>query len=269
MVQTNTKERTEEQGAPQNIKSDEYLIHAEKVTKRFCNGKVKALSDVDFYVKPNEIVGMLGDNGAGKSTLVKILNGFHTLEEGQLYFEGKKVYFNSPKDAREAGIETAYQNLALVNLMSISRNFFLGRELIKKVLGFPILDKKLMDQIAAKSLGEVGLENIRAMHEAVNFLSGGERQAIAISRSTYFGARLLILDEPTAALSVKETEWVLRLVHAAKENGLSVILISHNAYEAYEVAERFVVLQHGENYANVNREDTNPKELIEIIAGRK
>ena len=257
---------TEEKRSEGNNK---YLIHAEKVSKHFCNGKVKALEDIDFYVKPNEIVGLLGDNGAGKSTLVKILNGFHTCEEGQLYFEGEKVNFNSPKDARDAGIETAYQNLALVNLMSISRNFFLGREMTKKILGLPILDKRLMDQIASKSLGEVGLENIRAMHESVNFLSGGERQAIAISRSTYFGARLLILDEPTAALSVKETEWVLRLVHEAKEKGLAVILISHNAYEAFEVAERFVVLQYGKNYADVERKDTNPKELIEIIAGRR
>lgn len=245
-----------------------YLIQAKKVSKYFSNGKVKALENVDFYVKPNEIVGLLGDNGAGKSTLIKILNGFHPCDGGQLYFKGEPVRFRSPKDARDAGIETAYQNLALVNLMTISRNFFLGRELTKKVFGVPIMDKHRMDEIAAKSLSEVGLENIRAMHESVNFLSGGERQAIAISRSTYFGAQLLILDEPTAALSVKETEWVLRLVEEAKANGLGVILISHNAYEAYEVADRFVTLQYGKNYSNVEKKDTKPKELIEIIAGR-
>ncbi len=262
--QVKTKKKIEENV----LLPEHHLIHARNVTKRFSNGKITALENVDFFVKPNEIVGLLGDNGAGKSTLIKILNGFHTLEEGDLFFKGKKVDFRSPKDARDSGIETAYQNLALVNLMTISRNFFLGRELTRKVMGIPFLDAKRMDIIAADSLGEVGLENIRAMHESVNFLSGGERQAIAISRSTYFGAQLLILDEPTAALSVKETEWVLRLVHEAKERGLGVILISHNAYEAFDVADRFVVLQYGKNYSEVDKKDTNPKELIEIIAGR-
>lgn len=247
---------------------EDYLIYADEVTKTFSNGKVVAVNKVDFYVKQNEVVGLLGDNGAGKSTLIKLLNGFHIPDGGQVYFDGKPVHFRSPKDARDTGIETAYQNLALVNLMTISRNFFLGRELEKKVGPFLFLDTQKMDQIAAKSLSNVGLQNIREMHESVNFLSGGERQAIAIGRAHYFGAKLLILDEPTAALSVMETEWVLNLVREAKQNGLAVILISHNAYEAYDVADRFVVMQHGQNFSNINKEDTNPKELIEVIAGR-
>ncbi len=247
-------------------KINENLVYMEDVSVKF--GKVKALKKVNFNIKYNEIIGLLGDNGAGKSTLIKALNGYHKISSGNIFFNGKHADFNSPKDARDAGIETAYQDLALVNLMSISRNFFLGKELQKKRGPFKFLDQDKMDKVSARTMAEVGLKNIRAMHETVNFLSGGERQAIAIGRANYFGAKLLILDEPTAALSVTETEWVLRLVIEAKENGLSVILISHNAYEAFEVADRFVVLEYGENYADIKKEDTNPKELIEVIASR-
>jgi simple sugar transport system ATP-binding protein len=253
-----------------NVKSKkkikDNLVYMEDVGIRF--GRVTALDGVKFSVGKNEVVGLLGDNGAGKSTLIKCLNGFHKINTGNIYFDGKHADFNSPADARDAGIETAYQDLALVNLMTISRNFFLGRELTKKVGPFTFLDHKKMDRISARSLAEVGLRNIRAMHETVNFLSGGERQAIAIGRASYFGAKLLILDEPTAALSVTETEWVLGLVKEAKEAGLSVILISHNAYEVYDAADRFVVLEHGKNYADIDKDDTDPKELIEVIAGR-
>ena len=242
------------------------LVYMENIGARF--GKVVALDSVNFTVGRNEVVGLLGDNGAGKSTLIKCLNGYHKVASGNIFFDGKPADFNSPADARDAGIETAYQDLALVNLMTIARNFFLGRELTKKMGPFTFLDHKKMDEISARSLAEVGMRNIRAMHESVNFLSGGERQAIAIGRASFFGAKLLILDEPTASLSVTETEWVLRLVKGAKKSGLSVILISHNAYEVYEVADRFVVLQHGKNYGNIKREDSEPKELIEVIAGR-
>ncbi len=242
------------------------LVYMKDISVKF--GKVAALNGVNFSVGKNEVVGLLGDNGAGKSTLIKSLNGYNRIASGSIYFNGQHINFISPKNARDAGIETAYQDLALVNIMSISRNFFMGRELQKGFLFFKFLDKSKMDTIAAKSLKEVGLRNIRAMHETVNFLSGGERQAIAIGRANYFGAKLLILDEPTAALSVTETEWVLQLVKEAKENGLSVILISHNAYEVYDVSDRFVVLQHGKNYANIEKPDINPEELIEVIAGR-
>ncbi len=257
--------QTIEQNKQQIIQDN--LVFMDGISVRF--GKVVALQGVNFSVKHNEVVGLLGDNGAGKSTLIKTLNGYHKANEGSIYFKGKQVSFKSPKYAREAGIETAYQDLALVNLMTISRNFFMGRELQKNIGPIKVMDMKQMDLIAAQSLSEVGLRNIREMQETVNFLSGGERQAISIGRATYFGAQLLILDEPTAALSVMETEWVLRLVSEAKDNGLSVILITHNAYEAYAVADRFVVLQHGKNYAEINKEDTNPKDLIEVIAGRK
>ncbi len=247
-------------------KIQDNFVSMHNVGVRF--GRVTALDNVDFFIGRNEVVGLLGDNGAGKSTLIKCLNGFYKATSGHIYVDGKLANFNSPADARDAGIETAYQDLALVNLMTISRNFFLGRELTKKIGPLTFLDHKKMDEISARSLADVGLKNIRAMHESVNFLSGGERQAIAIGRASYFGAKLLILDEPTAALSVTETEWVLRLVKEAKESGLSVILISHNAYEVYDVSDRFVVLEHGKNSSNIYKEDTDPKELIEIIAGR-
>jgi len=242
------------------------LVYMEDIRVKF--GRVTALDGVDFAVGYNEVVGLLGDNGAGKTTLIKALNGYNQISSGNIYFDGRHADFSSPKDARSAGIETAYQDLALVNIMSIARNFFMGRELQKGFAFFKFLDKRQMNKIASRSLKEVGLKNIRAMHETVNFLSGGERQAIAIGRANYFGAKLLILDEPTAALSVTETEWVLQLVKEAKEGGLSVILISHNAYEVYDVSDRFVVLQHGKTYANIKKEDTNPEELIEVIAGR-
>jgi simple sugar transport system ATP-binding protein len=247
-------------------KIQDNFVYMENVGIKF--GRVTALDGVEFYIGRNEVVGLLGDNGAGKSTLIKCLNGFHRVTSGHIYVDGRHADFSSPADARDAGIETAYQDLALVNLMTISRNFFLGRELTWQMGPFRFLDQKKMDDISARSLAEVGLRNIRAMHETVNFLSGGERQAIAIGRASYFGAKLLILDEPTAALSVTETEWVLRLVQEAKESGLAVILISHNAYEVYDVSDRFVVLEHGKNCANINKKDTNAKELIEVIAGR-
>jgi simple sugar transport system ATP-binding protein len=245
----------------------DHLVFMDGITVKF--GKVVALDDVSFHVKENEVIGLLGDNGAGKSTLIKALNGYHQINSGVIYYNGEPAEFRSPQDARNAGIETAYQDLALVNLMSISRNFFMGREIQRRIGPLRFLNQNEMDEISARSLADVGLENIREMHEAVNFLSGGERQAIAIGRATHFGAKLLILDEPTAALSVKETEWVLRLVSEAKNNGLAVIFISHNAYEVYEVADRFVVLQHGKNYAELASDETNPKDLIEVIAGRK
>lgn len=257
--------RAHEQAVPAEATGNLALV--DHVTMRF--NKVTALEDVSLKVGYNEVVGLLGDNGAGKSTLIKVINGFHRPTKGRMFFDGKEVEFHSPRDSRDVGIETAYQDLALVDLMTITRNFFLGRELQRRVGPFKLLDMPRMEKIAAESMAEVGLRNIREMRETVSFLSGGERQAIAIGRATFFGAKLLILDEPTASISVAETEWVLRLVSEAKENGLAVILISHNAYEVFDVADRFVILQQGKNYADIARDDTDPKDLIERIAGRK
>ncbi|MCD6364234.1 MAG: sugar ABC transporter ATP-binding protein [Synergistetes bacterium] len=239
------------------------LVEMKGIVKNF--GRVQALRGVDFTVGKNEVVGLLGDNGAGKSTLIKILVGFYQPDEGEIYFEGKKVNFSSPKDARAMGIETVYQDLALVELMSIARNFFLGRELTYKVGPFELLDKRNMNRIAKEMLTDIGVK-VRDVNETVSFLSGGERQAIAIGRAIHFGAKLLILDEPTAALSIKETQRVLELILEAKSRGLSVVFITHNIYHVYEVADRFTLLEHGKKVGDFTKEEVTPQDIIDIIS---
>ncbi len=239
------------------------LVEMKGIVKNF--GRVQALRGVDFTVGKNEIVGLLGDNGAGKSTLIKILVGFYQPDEGEIYFEGKKVSFSSPKDARAMGIETVYQDLALVELMSIARNFFLGRELTYKIGPFEFLDKRRMNKIAKEVLTDIGVR-VRDVNEAVSFLSGGERQAIAIGRAIHFGAKLLILDEPTAALSIKETQRVLELILEAKSRGLSVVFITHNIYHVYEVADRFTLLEHGKKVGDFRKEEVTPQDIMNIIS---
>lgn len=235
------------------------LVEMKNIKKNF--GRVQALRGVDFSVGKKEIVGLLGDNGAGKSTLIKILVGYEKADEGEIYFEGKKVSFSSPKEAREMGIETVYQDLALVNLLPIWRNFFLGREIVKGVA----LSVDEMKRITYEYLKEIGIF-VRSPDETVFFLSGGERQAIAIARAIYFGAKLLILDEPTAALSVGETKKVLEHIKNVKEKGLSVIFITHNIYHVYEVADRLVVLEKGIKVGDFKKENVTPQEIMSMIA---
>ena len=239
------------------------LVAMRHISKEF--GKVKALRDVDFSINPQEVVGLLGDNGAGKSTLIKILVGLYPPDSGEIYFEGKKVEFSSPQDARALGIETVYQDLALVGLMSISRNFFLGRERIRKVGPFRFLDKKGMDTGCREMLIEIGI-GVRSPSENVEFLSGGERQAVSIGRAMHFGAKLLILDEPTAALSIKETNKVLEYVLQARERGLSVIYITHNIHHVYPIANRFTILERGAKLGEYKKEEIAPERIIEIIS---
>ena len=239
------------------------LIEMKDIVKNF--GRVYALKGVDFSIGHNEVVGLLGDNGAGKSTLIKTLVGLHQPDKGEMYLEGKRVNFKSPKDARNAGIETVYQDLALIGLMSIARNFFLGREPVINIGPLSLLKKGEMDKIAKEVLRDIGVK-VRSVDEAVSFLSGGERQAIAIGRAIYFGAKLLILDEPTAALSVKETRKVLDLILEAKAKGLSVIFITHNIYHVYEVADKLTLLEHGKKVGDFNKKEVTPEEIIDIIA---
>ena len=241
----------------------EYLVEMRGIKKSF--GRVQALKGVDFHVKRQEIVGLLGDNGAGKSTLIKILVGYHQPDEGEVYFEGKKVFFKSPWDSRKVGIETVYQDLALVNLMPIWRNFFLGREIIRRIGPVKILDVGKMKKIAREVLRDIGIF-IRSADETVAFLSGGERQAVAIARAIHFGAKLLILDEPTAALSVGETRKVLEHILEAKKRGISVIFITHNIYHVYEVADRLVLLEKGEKIGDYDKKDVTPEKVMDIIA---
>jgi len=241
---------------------DDLLVRMEGISKRF--GTVQALKAVDFNVKRQEIMGLVGDNGAGKSTLIKILTGVHKPDEGKIYFEGREVSFNSPKEARDLGIETVYQDLALIPLMSITRNFFLGRELVRKVGPLNLMEHRKMDEIAAGALREIGVK-VRSPDEPVAILSGGERQSVAIGRAIHFGAKLLILDEPTAALSIKESQKVLDFVLEAKERGLSIIFITHNIYHVYSVADRFTILEHGHKVAEFAKGDVSAEDIIEII----
>lgn len=239
------------------------LVEMKNIKKSF--GKVKALKGVDFSVNRAEVVGLLGDNGAGKSTLIKVLVGYYQPDEGEIYFEGKRVRFSSPREARELGIETVYQDLALVNLMPLWRNFFLGRELVRKLGPVRWLDRKKMRKIALESLADIGI-SVRNVDDTVAFLSGGERQAVAIARAIHFGAKLLILDEPTAALSVGETRKVLEHILEAKRRGISVIFITHNIYHVYEVADRLVILERGEKIGEYKKEHVTPQQVMDLIA---
>ena len=229
---------------------------------------VQALKKVNLEIRQGEILGLLGDNGAGKSTLIKVLAGVFPPDRGEIFFEGGRVNFSSPKDARAIGIETVHQALSLVDTMSISRNFFLGREPIKKIGPVCLLDKKKMNEECEKAVTGLGVR-VRSPNEFVSILSGGERQAISIGRAMHFKVKLLILDEPLAALSVRETREVLRQVEKARESGVSVIFITHNVYHVYPVAERFVMLDRGIKIGEVYKKDASPEDIIEIIATGK
>jgi simple sugar transport system ATP-binding protein len=238
------------------------LVEMVDIHKSF--GVVNALRGVDFQVNRQEIVGLLGDNGAGKSTLIKILTGIYTPTKGQIYFEGQPVEINSPHDARELGIETVYQDLALVPLMSIARNFWLGREIMQRYGPIAVLDKMQMSTRTSEALLDIGI-HIRNADEPVGSLSGGERQSIAIGRAVYFGKKLLILDEPTSALSVGETKKVLDYTHAAKERGLSVIFITHNIGHVHEVADRFTIISHGQKVGDFYKEEVSEMEVAHMV----
>jgi len=228
-------------------------------------GKVYALRGVDFTVNYNEILGLVGDNGAGKSTLIKILSGFHVADKGEIYFEGRKVNIQTPKDAKRLGIETVYQEQALAPHVSISRNVFMGRE-PTRFLGF--MNKKKMDQDSLDTIAQLGL-HLKNPDTVVEALSGGQRQGVAIARVLYFKAKLVILDEPTIALSVKESQQVMEFIKQLKQEGISVVFITHNLYHAFQIAERFVVLAHGERLTDVKREDTSIEHLSHLITSGK
>jgi simple sugar transport system ATP-binding protein len=238
------------------------LVEMKGIRKSF--GTVQALRGVDFHVDRQEIVGLLGDNGAGKSTLIKILTGVHTPTKGEIYFEGRRVEINSPNDARALGIETVYQDLALVPLISIARNFWLGQEPTKRFGPIKVLDKKKMSELAREALLEIGIK-IRNPDEPVAMMSGGERQSIAIGRAVHFGKKLLILDEPTSALSVKQTEEVLNYIRRAKERGMSVIFITHNILHVHAVADRFTIIRGGRKVGDFKKDDVTKEETAYMI----
>ncbi|MCZ7542124.1 MAG: ATP-binding cassette domain-containing protein [Anaerolineae bacterium] len=242
------------------------VVRMEKIVKRF--GTVVALDGVDLTVNQNEVLCLLGDNGAGKSTLIKILTGIYTPTSGRIAFYGAPVDIRTPAEARALGIETVYQDLALVNLMSIARNFFLGRELARAIGPVRWLDMRAMNERTRAALADVGI-HIRSASEKVEKLSGGERQSIAIGRALHFGARLLILDEPTSALSVAETRKVLTYVTSAKERGLSVIFITHNMHHAMMVADRFTILRQGQLVGNYAEGEVTQDDLADLVMGQR
>ena len=226
-------------------------------------GHVQALDGVDFQVGRNEVVGLLGDNGAGKSTLVRIMSGIESPDAGTVYRDGKVVQLRSRKDSERIGIETIYQDAALVGSVSIMRNFFAGRELTTR-LG--LLDIRTMNGIVMDVLlNKVRIAGINSPDLLVEALSGGQRQAVAIARAVYFKTEMLILDEPTSALSVRETEKVLSHVTELKHDGVSAVLITHNIHQAYQVCDRFVILSRGRVVKGVTRDETSVRELSDII----
>jgi len=238
------------------------MLRVEGLTKTF--GKVVALKDVDFDVGYSEVVGLLGDNGAGKSTLVKVLMGVCPPDKGEIYFIGKKTIFHSPEEARASGIEVVYQGSNLIETMSSWRNFFVGKEETRNFGFLKFLDVSSMRKKTLGNLEKVKI-TMKSADENVNILSGGERQSVAISRALYFGAKLLILDEPTTALSVKETEKVLGLIETVKTMGFSVIFITHNIYHVFNVADRFEILDRGVKICSLLKENTTPERIMEII----
>lgn len=232
-------------------------------------GKVVALRNVDFNVGEQEIVGLVGDNGAGKSTLIKILSGVHRPASGEIYFKGEKVSFESTRDAIDLGIETIYQDSALVPQLTVSRNLFLGREPVAKIGPFHKLDNKYMHERSRQLLRRVGLSQEIDPDSPITALSGGERQSISIARAIFFEADLIILDEPTNNLGVEESRGVLKFIRDAKERGHSSIFITHNIHHIYEVVDRIVVLRNGENVGDLKTKDTTVDEVTELIIGEK
>lgn len=240
------------------------LIEVEHISKSF--GNVKALRDVSMTVFPGEVHCLLGDNGAGKSTLIKILSGVHGPDRGDMRVQGRPISFSSPRDALQSGIATAYQDLAMIPLMSISRNFFLGSEPTKGWGPFRQFDVHKADEISRTELNNMGIA-IRDTSQPVGTLSGGERQSVAIARAVYFGAKVLILDEPTAALGVKEAGVVLRYIARAREQGLGVIFITHNVHHAWAIGDTFTLLSHGRSEGTFRKEETTREAVISQMAG--
>jgi len=240
------------------------LLRVEGVTKRF--GSVTALQGVSFEMRQGEILGLVGDNGAGKSTLIKILSGNFPADEGELFFEGNRIRFRSPTDARRLGIETVYQDLAICNNLDASANLFIGREIERRVLGLRVLDHPQMTATAERVLQKVGV-GMPPIREKVHYMSGGQRQAVALGRFVAWGRKLTLLDEPTAAIGVRETALVLDLIRATRSENVGIILISHNLQQVFEIVDRILVLRHGEVAGIRDRDATTPDEIVSLITG--
>lgn len=244
--------------------TSEPILELRDVGKWF--GAICALRGVSMAIHPGEVHCLLGDNGAGKSTLIKILSGVHQPSEGEFRVDGDPTRFSSPRDAMARGIATVFQDLSMIPLMSISRNFFLGREPMKGMGPLRRIDIKTMNRTAHAELARIGI-HVRDVGQLVGTLSGGERQSVAIARAVHFGARVLILDEPTSALGVKEAGVVLRYIVQARDRGIAVVFITHNAHHAFPVGDRFTILNRGESYGTLTKHETTREDILDKMAG--
>ncbi len=244
--------------------STDPIVHMEGIEKHF--GNVIALNGVSFDVRAGECHCLLGDNGAGKSTFIKTMSGVHKPTHGSIHFEGRPMNFDSPRDAMEAGIATVFQDLAMIPLMSVTRNFFMGREPTKGKGLFKRFDTEAASKAAIEEMKKMGI-NLRAPDQAVGTLSGGERQTVAIARAVYFGAKVLILDEPTSALGVRQTSNVLATIDRVRKQGVGVVFITHNVRHAMAVGDRFTVLNRGKTLGTALKDEITAEELQDLMAG--
>jgi D-xylose transport system ATP-binding protein len=240
--------------------TDQPILELRGVSKSF--GAVQALYRVDFHVSPGEVRALVGDNGAGKSTLIKCIAGIHPFDEGEIIFAGEPVTIHGPKDAARLGIEVVYQDLALADNLDVVQNMFLGRE---ETDGLRRLDETKMEGRSARTLADLSVTTIGSVRQTVAGLSGGQRQSVAVAKAVMWNSRLVILDEPTAALGVAQTRQVLDLVKRLGEQGLAVILISHNLHDIFEVADTISVLRLGQNVAELERRQTTQQAVVEAI----
>lgn len=240
------------------------IVQMKNIEKHF--GSVIALAGVSLEVYPGECHCLLGDNGAGKSTFIKTMSGVHKPTAGEIFFEGKPMNFDRPRDAISAGIATVYQDLAMIPLMSVSRNFFMGNEPLRKVGPLKFFDHDYANEVTMNEMRNMGI-NLRGPDQAVGTLSGGERQTVAIARAVYFGAKVLILDEPTSALGVRQTANVLATVDKVRKQGIAVVFITHNVRHALAVGDRYTVLNRGQTLGTAQRGQITPDELQDMMAG--
>ncbi len=240
------------------------ILEMRGIEKHF--GPVVALAGVSFDIRPGECHCLLGDNGAGKSTFIKTMSGVHRPSRGEILFEGRPLRFSSPRDAMEAGIATVFQDLAMIPLMSVTRNFWMGREPQKRLGPLKLFDRARAEAVVAEQMREMGI-NLRQADQAVGTLSGGERQTVAIARAVYFGAKVLILDEPTSALGVRQTSHVLATIDRARARGVGVVFITHNARHALAVGDRFTVLNRGRTLGTARKGEVAITELQDLMAG--
>ena len=240
--------------------TDSSLLECKGISKAF--GAVQALYRVDFEVRPGEVMALVGDNGAGKSTLIKGIAGIYPYDEGEVRFEGERVHIHGPRDAARLGIEIVYQDLALADNLDVVANMFLGRERLQN--GF-LLDEHAMERSSRETLGSLHVTTLRSVRQAVAGLSGGQRQAVAVAKAVMWNSKLVILDEPTAALGVAQTRQVLDLVRRLGERGLGVVIVSHNLHDVFECADRITVLRLGQRVALFERSATTQQEVVHAI----